>query len=85
MCGCASAFAWVVGWELIGGVGVAQAHLSPAGDRNAQRDGVRDRGADVDVGDGAEFVCEDLVVKGEPEPLEADLLLEDDSNVEVVS
>ena len=41
--------------------------------------------ADVDVGDGPEFVSEDLVVEGEPEPLEADLLLEYDSDVEVVS
>ena len=40
--------------------------------------------ADVDVGEGPEFVCEDLVVEGEPEPLEADLLLEDESDVEVV-
>ena len=40
---------------------------------------------DVDVGDGGDdFVSEELVVEGEPEPLEADLLLEDDSDVEIV-
>ena len=40
---------------------------------------------DVDVGDGGDdFVSEELVVEGEREPLEADLLLEDESDVEVV-
>ena len=40
---------------------------------------------DVDVGDGGDdFFSEELVVEGEPEPLEADLLLEDDSDVEIV-
>ena len=40
---------------------------------------------DVDVGDGGDdFVSEELVVEGGPEPLEADLLLEDDSDVEIV-
>ena len=40
---------------------------------------------DVDVGDGGDdLVSEELVVEGEPEPLKADLLLEDDSDVEIV-
>ena len=39
---------------------------------------------DVDIGDGPDFGCDDLVVEGEPEPLEADLVLEDDSDVEIV-
>lgn len=39
---------------------------------------------DVDIGDGPDFGCDDFVVEGEPEPLEADLVLEDDSDVEIV-
>ena len=39
---------------------------------------------DVDISDGPDFRCDDLVVEGEPEPLEADLVLEDDSDVEIV-
>ena len=37
---------------------------------------------DVDVGDGAEFVCEDLVVEGPPETLKPDLLPDGDSYVD---
>ena len=39
---------------------------------------------DVDIGDGPDFGCDELVSEGEPEPLEADLFLEDDSDVGVV-
>ena len=54
---------------------------------NMKREGLRIflNWRDVDVGDGGDdFVSEELVVEGEPEPLEADLLLEDDSDVEII-
>ena len=40
---------------------------------------------DDDLGTGPDFVFDNLVVEGEPEPPEAGLVLEDDSDVEVFS
>lgn len=51
---------------------------------NKKKDRIRVLVPDVDLEDSPEFLCDNLVGDREPEPLEAVLVLEDDSYVEFV-